>query len=1009
MLLKTKALTIALLSGLCVSAMAAAQESRPAGQTPPPAETGVPTPAVGQPDTTATPEATGKRAAEETIIVTGSRIRRKDLTTPAPVTVISREQVIASGKVSIGDFLQSLPEQGNAINTSVNNGGDGSTRVSLRGLGSSRTLVLLNGRRMVPGGTGADSSVDLNTIPTAAIERIEVLKDGASAVYGSDAIAGVVNIITRKNFRQTEVNALTGMSQRGDGTTYDLNVTTGAGSDRGNITFSAGYYNQQPVWAGERDFSKIPRAYDATGDNSPLGQIGQYTLGSSTIPQGRIALTGKQAGVTIPTASKVYNDLVTAYPKARSFVLCTAAQLGNPSSGCVDGWKPFVNFLIPPQGDAYNFQPQNYLVTPQQRVSAYAAGDTRIGNFARGFFEAQYVNRQSDQKLAPEPLVIGPGGETITVSAASMYNPFGVDLTQVRRRLLEFGNRTFNQDQNTFRVVGGVDGTLSDDFGPLQGWFWEAAFNYGRTQGDEVKHGNLNVPHLAAALGPSFRDPTTGTPTCGTLGAPIANCVPLDLFHGPGTITGDQTTGLTFTGTRRGINQLAGVNVNTSGELFRLLGERPLGLALGYEFRTLKGSDIPDPITNAGETTGNKSEITQGSYYVNEGYGELSIPLLSNMPFVQSLEVTAAARVFNYSTFGTDWTYKFGGRWTPVRDFTVRGTYSTAFRAPSISDLFLGQADNFPSVKDPCRGPAASGPTPPANCTAQGLPANGTGDPSNQLRSRVGGNPNLQPETAKIFTFGVVLEPTMVKNFTVTVDYYNISVDKSIATVGEDVILSGCYPASGTPNQAYCNLITRDKSTGFISNILNTNQNVGKDETDGIDVAIRYAYPTEYGRFGFLWDGTWLHKYDRTLADGSIIHGRGSWDLGQGGAFGGTYPAWKFNTGVTWNLGGLGVGVNSKFIGRFHECGDSGGDFSGLGLCSQDSTFQREIPPYVTFDVHVNYILRTPAGRTTLAAGVNNVGDHTPPVIYNNGFSPSDPSAYDYMGRFGYVRLQHAF
>src|SRR5712691_2170318 len=186
MLLKTKALTTALLSGLCVSAMAAAQESRPAGQTPPPTETGVPTPAVGQPDTTATPgttgaQAAGKRAAEEEIIVTGSRIRRKDLTTPAPVTVISREQVIASGKVSIGDFLQSLPEQGNSINTSVNNGGDGSTRVNLRGLGSDRTLVLVNGRRMMPGGTGADSSVDLNSIPTAAIDRIEVLKAGASA------------------------------------------------------------------------------------------------------------------------------------------------------------------------------------------------------------------------------------------------------------------------------------------------------------------------------------------------------------------------------------------------------------------------------------------------------------------------------------------------------------------------------------------------------------------------------------------------------------------------------------------------------------------------------------------------------------------------------------------------------------------------------------------------------------------------------------------------------------
>src|SRR6266850_196055 len=347
MLLKTKALTTALLSGLCVSAMAAAQESRPAGQTPPPAETGVPTPAVGQPDTTATPEATGttgaqaagKRAAEEPITVTGSRIRRKDLTTPAPVTVISREQVIASGKVSIGDFLQSLPEQGNAINTAVNNGGDGSTRVSLRGLGSDRTLVLLNGRRMVPGGTGANTSVDLNSIPTAAIERIEILKDGASAVYGSDAIAGVVNIITRKNYRQTDLGAYTGMSQRGDGTLYDFNVTTGTGGDRGNITFSAGYSNQQPTWAGDREWSRVPRAFNAkTGENQ--------STGSGTIPQGRVVFSTDDANAPIlPTGGSptpVFTGLTALNPKTSAFIRCTPAEIAaqNAASNTLGGRDP---------------------------------------------------------------------------------------------------------------------------------------------------------------------------------------------------------------------------------------------------------------------------------------------------------------------------------------------------------------------------------------------------------------------------------------------------------------------------------------------------------------------------------------------------------------------------------------------------------------------------------------------------------------------------------------------
>jgi len=1043
MLLKTKALTTTLLSGLCVSAIAAAQESRPAGQTPPPAEPGVATPAVGQPATTGTPEATGttgaqaagKRAAEEEIVVTGSRIRRKDLTTPAPVTVISREQVIASGKVSIGDFLQSLPEQGNAINTNVNNGGDGATRVSLRGLGSDRTLVLLNGRRMVPGGTGANTSVDLNSIPTAAIERIEVLKDGASAVYGSDAIAGVVNIITRKNYRQTDLGAFTGMSQRGDGTLYDFNVTTGTGGDRGNITFSAGYSNQQPAWAGDRDWSRLPRAFDATGIN--VGFIGEnQATGSGTIPQGRVVFPTDKSQRPIfpaagPTATPVYTGLIGANPSRNAFIKCTTAEVAAENAGqtlpnnrdptlhsCKDfGWRRFRGGLVNEfGGDLYNFQPANYLVTPQQRISLYSAGDTRIGSFARGFFEATYVNRQSDQKLAPEPLLTDVEG--VTIAANNPFNPFGIELNPAgpkdggnssgfRRRLLEFGNRTFNQDIDTFRLVGGLDGTLSDDFGPLQGWFWEAAVNYGRTQGVEVKHGNLYIPNLASALGSPAGTDRLGRQLCSAGGGTTP--VPcLNLFGGAEVpIAPDQIEQLTFTGTQRGVNQLAGFNLNSSGELFRHpFSDRPIGLALGYEFRTMKGSQIPDPVTVAGLTTGNKGEITQGSYYVNEGYGELSIPLLSNMPGVQNLEAVAAARVFKYSTFGSDWTYKFGGRYSPIRDVTVRGTYSTAFRAPSISDLFFGQADNFPNITDPCRNAA----TAPPNCVTQGVAGNG--DDQTQLRSRVGGNPNLKPETAKTFTLGVVLEPTMIKNFTITVDYYNIRVDNSITAIGANVILAGCYPASGTPNQAFCDLITRNAS-GRITNILDLNTNVGKDETDGLDLAIRYALPTEYGRFGFIFDGTWLHKYDRTLADGSVLHGRGTFDVQQVGAgTGGVFPAFKANTGVSWSLAGFGAGVNSKFIGAFHECGDEDGFFAGGSTCTGSGatdSFRRLVPAYVTFDVFASYTLRSPAGRTTLGAGVNNVGDHKPAVIYNGFTAASDPTAYDFMGRFGYVRLSHTF
>src|SRR5215510_42650 len=427
----------------------------------------------------------GKRAGEEEIVVTGSRVRRKDLTTPAPITVINKEQVQASGKVSIGDFLQTLPEQGNAVNTSVNNGstGDGSTRVSLRGLGTARTLVLLNGRRFVAGGPGANESVDLSSIPPGALERIEVLKDGASAVYGTDAISGVINLITRKRMNGVEVTGFAGTSTHGDGTTYDLNALAGTSGQVGSILFSAGYYNQQTVWAGDRAFARDPRAFSTTGIGILNNQKGEYTQGSSTVPIGTVVLgvcrpetppnVPCQGRSNIPNPNRdpridFYNALIARYPANTSTFIRTTPS--DPRDKLCDSggicWRPYATSqLVNEQdplagGDGYNFQPENYLVTPQQRVSLYSIGEARLGSAARGYFEGSYVNRQSGQTLAPEPL--NSSGEGISFAANSIYNPFGVTFGDVRRRLLEFGTRDVRQDIDTFRVVTGVDGTLPE-------------------------------------------------------------------------------------------------------------------------------------------------------------------------------------------------------------------------------------------------------------------------------------------------------------------------------------------------------------------------------------------------------------------------------------------------------------------------------------------------------------------------------------------------------------------
>ena len=980
-------------AALSVALEAPAQTSPSPPQSPPVEQPLTPsTPAV---DSSAVPAAAaaGRRSAEESITVTGSRIRRKDLSTAAPVTVISKEQIAASGRVSIGDFLQQLPEQGNAINTQVNNGGSGATRVNLRGLGTERTLVLVNGRRFVPGGSGADASVDLNGIPVAAIERIEVLKDGASAVYGSDAIAGVVNIITRRKLNAAEVAAYGGISSRGDGFTYDLSATTGASGDSGSAVFAIGFNKVKPIFAADRDFSNLPRAYDAN--------TGEYNPGSGTVPAGTFTLPrcGKDPvknkkigciGVQLDNPNNdpriaAYDKLIGANPKTQTFIR-------DPTSPF--GFRPFLGTSLAPAGDGYNFQPLNYLVTPQQRVSAYATGDHKLGDVARAFFETSYVNRQSDTLLAPEPL--GTSGEGVVVSGNNLYNPYGRDFGAVNRRLNEFGGRETFRDIDTFRAVAGFDGLLSDSFGPLHGWFWEVSGNYGRTQGDTVKRGNLKRAQLANAVGPSFRD-ANGVPRCGTAAAPIDGCVPLNLFGGDGSISPDQVAPLTFTGTLRGINQLVGVQANTAGDLFTLFGDKPVGLAVGYEYRQLLGANIPDPVTVAGDTTGNKGLITQGSYYINEAYGELSVPLVSGLPFAESIEASAALRVFDYSNFGSDLTYKFGGRWQVVHDVVLRGTYSTAFRAPSISDLYLGLADSFPNAKDPCAGPGA-----PATCKD----ARNNGDPSLQLRSQVGGNATLKPETAKIFTLGAVVEPSMAKGLSVTVDYYNISVDQSISSYGTSFILNSCYLGDPTQQAQFCGLITRDPLTQRVTNVLDLNVNVGQDKTSGIDLAVRYALPSAYGRFGFLFDGTWLQRFDRILADGTVIHGKGTFDIG---TTGGVYPEWKFNAGVTWALGGFGAGINSRFLSAFRECGTASGDFSGRGKCYVDSTNSRRVSPYNTYDVYVSYNLASVAGKTLVSVGMLNAFDRKPSVIYNGFTAASDPTAYDFIGRYPYARVAHSF
>jgi outer membrane receptor protein involved in Fe transport len=921
-----------------------------------------------------------QEARTEVITVTGSLIGRKEVDSPSPVSVVDREKLEAGGVTNVGDVLQKLPAQGNALNAQNNNGGDGSTRINLRSLGTNRTLVLLNGRRVVPSGLGADDSVDFGTLPMAMIERVEVLKDGASAIYGSDAVAGVVNVITRTSMNGTEANIYTATSQKQDGTNYDLSFVTGHSSNRGNITFSGGYQQQKPVMAGERDFARQTYTYDF---NCTQGDAACRALfGSSSSPTGRInAMPNVGPPLHIPGCTPTEDN-----------PYCTANAGG--------GFRSYELPSATSFGDNYNFQPLNYLFTPSTRVNLFSNGHYDITKNTHVFFEGQFNSRKSTQQLAEES--VSTGLFDMQISAQSIYNPLGQDIVDYNRRLTEFGPRIADQGVNTTRMVVGVNGTIDDSVPVVKNWKWEGSYNYGRTDGTDSTRGNLILTRLANALGPSYRD--ASGEHCGTQGNPIEGCLPLDLLHpGSGNITPAVIDYLTFTGTTSGFNEQHTAQLTTSGKVVDLPNHGDVSIALGGDYRFERGGFQPDPLTATGDTTGNSARPTRGSYRTFEGFSELSIVPYAGGDVLKWVELNAAGRAYDYNTFGSGVTGKITGLVRTVGGVAVRGTFGNAFRAPNISELFAGQFDSFQQLEDPCdtKPPSAKGATVTLSqtaqekCTAAGVPMGSTFGASQQ-RAKLGGNRDLQPERAIVGTAGVVYEPLKGADF--TLDYWHVRINNAITNLPPAAILSQCYDAG---IDDYCKLVERNANHG-ISHIVDPARNIGSLITSGLDFSAGYQYQNAAGTFRHSFEGTYLLQSNldtgtidpRTMKE-QIIHGKGFFDLG-------TQPDLKFNIFTTWSHpSGLGAGFNVRFIDSFQECDNND--------CNNPANGRRDVSKYVHGDLFVSYGLKTSQGTTRITAGVNNVTNVAPPAIYNGPVLNADESAYDFMGRQFYLRLSQLF
>ena len=959
----------------------------PAADAPPPA----PAPAAAPATVDTTPNLSDEElkklaeqeAKEEVITVTGSTIERKTLTTPAPLTILNRDDLNAAGRSTVGDILQSLPAQSNAINAQANNGGDGSTRVDVRGLGARRTLTLINGRRVVPGGTGADASVDLNAIPLAVIERVEVLKDGASAVYGSDAIGGVVNIITRSDFDGTEIALYTGGSQHGDGFTYDASFVTGHNSEnkKGNIIFSAGIQSQDPVFAGDRGFSDHDKAFNFTTRK-------QSNSGSTAIPGGRIDTTLIDTNHDgIPNSDPDAKDeMGNPIPVDVAPNICGAGVQYCTSNGA-GGYRPYKE-----PDDFYNFQPVNYLYTPSSRYNVYSAGTYKLIPEVSTFFEASYLNRTSDQQLAPEPFAASS-----VVSGESIYNPYNGDVYGYRRRLEEFGPRRSLQNIDTFRIVAGFQGSVPEDAAALKNWKWEVSYNYGRTDAIQKGEGNLILSRLDKALGPSFLDGNNKA-VCGTPTAPLTDgCVPMNILGPSGSIDPAARDYVTFTGISSGYNQQQTVLGQAHGRIAKLPNNGDLSLAVGVDYRKESGGFSPDPLTATGDTTGPATAPTDGSYNVAEGFGEISLVPISGQKFAEWVELNLAARAFHYNTFGNGVTWKAGGLFRTINGIAVRGTYSTAFRAPSVGELFAGAAEGFPPVEDPCDTASPSGhdisPMAAAECKAEGVSATAKFGTAQQ-KAIGGGNTKLKAETANVITAGVVFEPPQAKGLALTADYFNIDITQAIQALDAGAILENCYERG---IKSYCMQVHRDPQIGNQIDFIDAPVlNVGGTATSGMDFAVVYDHKFgDAGRFREQLEAQYLFKYN---LDNSIqvLHYRGNYD------FSGVFPKVKANLAVAWSHpSGVGAGLNVRYVGSFKECQNNS--------CNTPGSLFRDVDAWYKGDIYVSYGFKNAAGRTTITAGVNNVLDRDPSLIYVGFAGDSDSSTYDYMGRFFYGRVSHLF
>ena len=1023
---------------LATTVIAGAFAAMPAFAQDNPAKTLPTAPVVGGSSASALPTDAAQPASEsgQDIVVTGSRIANAGAASPSPLTTISAQEIKLEGVTRTEDLLNSLPQVFAGQGGNLSNGATGTATVNLRNLGSQRTLVLVDGRRLMPGDPNS-SAADLNFIPAALIDRVDVLTGGASSTYGSDAIAGVVNFVMNTHFEGVRLDAQYSLFDHdnhnatadavfqnpaaGRGFAYpqghtDLGATqnitavigTGGADGRSHVVAYAGYRQEQAVTQDNYDYSACSLAESGTNG------LGFACSGSGTTSPARFILNGGLG----------------------------AARTIDPATG--NSFRAYVG-----SRDAFNFAPYNYYQRPDKRYTAGVFADYEITPAFDPYIEFMFMDDRSVAQIAPSGIfgqIINVNCNNALLSAeeageicgANAGSATATGAVSIGKRNVEGGGRVNDLRHTDYRYVAGLKGKIDTAFS------YDGYLQFGRVVYAENYQNDFSINRTRSALNDvvnttSAARITTGNPTgllnatqpagaiiCADPNAVAQGCVPYNIFQAGG-VTQGALNYLQTPGFQEGTVDEYVANFSVTGDLGKYGIQSPfatngIGINIGTEYRKEQLQLLTDAEFTSGDLAGQggPTKSVSGAFSVREFFGEIRVPIVEDKPFFQSLVASGGYRNSHYSIAGSTDTYKGGVEWQPVGPLHLRASYNRAVRAPNIQELFAPAGQGLFAGSDPCAGTAANGlvnGNTLAACARTGVTAAEFGNiganSANQYTQFTSGNINLKPEVSDTYSAGAVLAPThgIFRGLVVSGDYFNIKVRSAISSYGAQVILNQCL-ANGNPT--FCSLVQRDPSNGSlylgtIGQVVNPTLNIGQLQTRGVDVGGSYRFDfdrvglTNIGSLGLDYTGTFLMN-EKTSPGVSLADGTTTYDCAgyYGTTCGVPAPKYRSKLRVTYNApSNFQISLNWRHYSGVNVDVSNANGF----LTNPGTTFASDsrLPAYNYFDLSTSVRV---ADKFSLHVGANNLLDKDPPLVGSNNLSGTFgngntyPQVYDTLGRY---------